>query len=59
MPDERQTIRNTKTNGLLKDEWIQLAALLIKAGYTVRQTMKIKPGKTTKETVIEYWEEET
>ena len=51
-----QKIRSVKRNALNADDRCKLAALLVKAGYTVR-IGKEKVGSQTAYTV-EYWEEE-
>ena len=40
---------------MTNDDLLQLASLLVKAGYTVRIVTAIKPNTKTKEKVIEYW----
>ena len=45
-------LRGTMNN----DDLLQIAALLIKAGYTVRIVTVTKPNAKTKEKVVEYWE---
>ena len=48
------------TAGLNEEDRLQIARLLIKAGYSVRIGYQVIPGnaKGKKEYVIEYWEEE-
>lgn len=41
---------------LLNEDYLALATLLVKAGYTVRLTSDLKPGSKTRETVLEFWE---
>ena len=41
---------------MLNDDFLALATLLVKAGYTVRITVQEKPGSKNKETVIEFSE---
>lgn len=41
---------------LTNDDYLALATLLIKAGYTVRLTADVKPGSKVRETVLEYKE---
>lgn len=53
----RYQIRAVKAP-LTKNDLLEIAALLIKAGYSVRITTAIKPNAKTKETVVEYWEDE-
>lgn len=53
--DKKTNIIRSQGNKLLIDDYLALATLLIKAGYTVRYTTKEVPGKKTKEKVIEYW----
>ena len=48
-----RAVRGSMTN----DDLLQLAALLIKAGYSVRIATVPKPNTKTKEKVVEYWEE--
>ncbi len=52
MKNTIRAVRGSMTN----DDLLQLAALLIKAGYTVRIATVMKPNAKTKEKVIEYWE---
>lgn len=53
---EKYTIRPLR-GAMTNDEYIALAAGLIKAGYTVKLETRSVPGKSTKEKVIVYWEE--
>lgn len=53
--------KNTiKANGsrLVNEDYLALATLLVKAGYSVRITTRKIPGKEAKEKVVEFWEEE-
>lgn len=54
--DKKTNVIRAQGNKLLTEDYLALATLLIKAGYTVRITTKEVPGKKTKEKVIEYWE---
>ncbi len=58
MPKERQRIYNVKEKGLGEQERLDLARLLIKAGYTVRIGREKLAGKSTWVYFVEYWEEE-
>ena len=57
--DKKSNVRRAQGNKLLTEDYLALATLLIKAGYTVRYTTKEVPGKKTKEKVIEYWESDS
>lgn len=51
-------IISKKTGGLNQEERLELARLLIKAGYTVRLTRLKTSGKQSSTVIaIEYWEE--
>lgn len=52
---EKNIIRS-QGNKLLNEDYLALATLLIKAGYTVKITTREAPGKKTKEKIIEFWE---
>lgn len=41
---------------ILNEDFLTLATLLVKAGYTVRLTADVKPGSKVRETVLEYEE---
>lgn len=43
---------------LLNDDFLTLATLLVKAGYTVRICSEVKPGAKTRETVLVFEEPE-
>lgn len=49
-------IKALRNGSLGEADRLELARLLIKAGYIVRITKEIIPGRTTKATVIEYAE---
>ena len=56
-------IRNVRggSAGLNEEERIQIASLLIKAGYSVKIGYREVPGNTKgkKEYIVEYWEDKT
>ena len=58
--EEREESRNAYLSCLNEEDRLQIARLLIKAGYSVRIGYQVIPGnaKGKKEYVIEYWEEE-
>lgn len=58
MPKERRKIYNVKEKGLGEQERLELARLLIKAGYIVRIGREKLAGKNTWVYFVEYWEEE-
>lgn len=54
--DQKVNVIRSNRGRMTNEKMNTLAALLIEAGYTVRiRTVQIQ-GKSTKETVIEYWE---
>lgn len=54
----KQRIYSVKEKGLSEMERLDLARLLIKAGYTVRVGREKIAGKNTWIYFVEYWEEE-
>ena len=52
----RIRIKPPKYNGLNEAERLEIARLLVKAGYTVRITAE-KDAKGKSSTVVEFWEE--
>lgn len=54
---ERYKIKSVKKNTLNETDRLDLARLLIKAGYCVRIVKEKKENSTTTENVVEYWEE--
>ena len=55
---EKKTIRPLR-GALTNDDYYALGTLLLKAGYAVQLTSVTVPGKSSKERVIQYWEEGT
>ena len=53
----RQRIYHLRTRGVSADEMVDLAKLLIKAGYSVR-IVKCKGKSGATYTAVEYWKEE-
>ena len=51
-----KSIIRPQGNKFLNEDYIAIATLLIKAGYTVRIVTREVLGKKTKEKVIEFWE---
>lgn len=52
----RSKIKPVRHNGINEADRLELARLLIKAGYTVRITAE-KDAKGKSSTVVEFWEE--
>lgn len=51
----KQRIYLQKNQALREDEWLEMARLLIKAGYTVRIGKEKPEGKSQTVKFIEYW----
>ena len=58
MEKNKNTIRPLR-GALANDDYLALATLLIKAGYTVKLATQTVAGKQTKEKVILFWESDT
>lgn len=54
---EKKTIRLLR-GAAVNDDFYAMGQLLLKFGYTVQLSTVTMPGKSTKEKVIFYWEEE-
>lgn len=52
---DKQRICTQKTSSLNENERLELARLLIKAGYAVKIKREKKDGRNTVNYVIEYW----
>ena len=51
----KQRIYLQKNQSLREEEWLEMARLLIKAGYTVRIGKEKPEGKSQAVKFIEYW----
>ena len=57
MPREKQRISSVKDKGLNEQERLELAKLLIKAGYVVKIGREKPPGKNSYVYYVDYWED--
>lgn len=55
---ERQRIYAQKTSSLNENERLEVARLLIKAGYAVKIKKEKKDGRSAINYVVEFWTEE-